>query len=47
MILAHFTNLSAGAAITALLGAVFLLALVFSPKSGLLFRRSSEKPAAS
>jgi hypothetical protein len=40
------TNLTAGAAITALLGAVFLLALVFSPKSGLLFRRGRERAAA-
>jgi ABC-type Mn2+/Zn2+ transport system permease subunit len=46
MVIAHVTNLTAGAAITALLGAVFLLALVFSPKSGLLFRRGRERAAA-
>lgn len=40
MIIAHLTNITAGAAITALLGAVFILALVFSPKSGLFFRKS-------
>ena len=46
LVIAHLTNLTAGAAITALLGAVFLLALVFSPKSGLLVRRHRERPAA-
>ena len=45
MLIAHATNITAGAAITALLGAVFLLALVFSPKSGLIFRRA--QPAKS
>ena len=44
MILAHLTNITAGAAITSLLGALFILALVFSPKSGLLFRRSAQNP---
>ncbi len=39
MLIAHASNITAGAAITALLGAVFLLALVFSPKSGLFHRR--------
>ncbi len=39
MVLAHRYQITAGAAITAVLGAVFLLALVFSPKSGLVFRR--------
>ena len=47
LVVAHLTNLTAGAAITALLGAVFLLALVFSPKSGLLIRRNrASQPAA-
>ncbi len=41
MIIAHIANITAGAAITGLLGAVFLLALLFSPKSGFLFRRRS------
>ena len=40
MIIAQVANITAGAAITALLGAVFLLALVFSPKSGLFFRKA-------
>jgi ABC-type Mn2+/Zn2+ transport system permease subunit len=48
MILAQVTNVTAGAAITAVLGAVFVLALIFSPKSGLLFRKSrEERPLAS
>lgn len=45
MLIAHATNITAGAAITAVLGAVFLLALVFSPKSGLIFRRSRPQTA--
>ncbi|HEX2748479.1 MAG TPA: metal ABC transporter permease [Verrucomicrobiales bacterium] len=40
MIIAQVTEITAGAAITAVLGTLFLLALVFSPKSGLLFRKS-------
>jgi ABC-type Mn2+/Zn2+ transport system permease subunit len=40
MLIAHLTNITAGAAITALLGLLFLFALVFSPKSGMLFRKS-------
>lgn len=42
MILADAMGVTAGAAITAVLGAVFLLALVFSPKSGLISRRAAE-----
>jgi len=45
MVLAHCYQITAGAAITALLGAVFLLALVFSPKSGLIFRRARLRTA--
>lgn len=44
MIIAQVANITAGAAITAVLGALFLLALIFSPKSGLVFRKS--RPAA-
>jgi ABC-type Mn2+/Zn2+ transport system permease subunit len=44
MIIAQVANITAGAAITAVLGVVFLLALVVSPKSGLVFRRS--RPAS-
>ncbi len=40
MVLAHATDITAGAAITAVLGAVFLLALILSPKSGLLGKKS-------
>ena len=39
MIIAHEVNITAGAAITGLLGAVFLLALLLSPKSGIFGRR--------
>ena len=47
VMIADAMNLTAGAAITTVLGAVFLLALVFSPKSGLLFRRArAAEPAA-
>ncbi len=47
MLIAQQANITAGAAITAVLGAVFLLALIFSPKSGLLFRKGrSAAPAA-
>ncbi len=42
MIIAHVGDFRPGAAITVLLGAVFMLAFVFSPKSGFLRR----KPAA-
>src|SRR5688572_24740425 len=45
MVIAHVTNITAGAAITGVLGALFLLALVFSPKSGLFFRKSRPAPA--
>jgi manganese/iron transport system permease protein/iron/zinc/copper transport system permease protein len=45
IIIARFTNITAGAAITAVLGVVFLLALIFSPKSGLIFRRARGAPA--
>jgi ABC-type Mn2+/Zn2+ transport system permease subunit len=45
MIIAQATDITAGAAITGVLGVVFLLALVFSPKSGLLFRKSRPVPA--
>jgi hypothetical protein len=45
MIIAQFTNITAGASITAVLGIVFLLALIFSPKSGLIFRRERSAPA--
>ena len=39
MLIAQKLDITAGAPITALLGAVFLLALVFSPKSGFVARR--------
>ena len=39
-------NVTAGAAITAVLGAIFLLALVFSPKSGLISHRGRTAKAA-
>jgi manganese transport system permease protein len=42
MIIADQTNITAGAAITGLLGAAFLLALILSPKSGF---RWSRRPA--
>lgn len=45
MLIAHLTNITAGAAITGVLGAVFLLALVFSPKSGLLHRKAAPGPS--
>jgi len=45
MIIAHVTNITAGAAITGVLGVLFLLALIFSPKSGLFFRKSRPAPA--
>jgi hypothetical protein len=41
------TNVTAGAAITGVLGAVFILALIFSPKSGLISRKVRDAaPAA-
>jgi ABC-type Mn2+/Zn2+ transport system permease subunit len=46
VIIADTLHITAGAAITAVLGVVFLLALVFSPKSGLLFRRPEAEPAS-
>ena len=45
MIIAHISNITAGAAITAVLGSMFLLALVFSPKSGLISRRDRKARA--
>lgn len=47
MLIAHVTNVTAGAAITGVLGAVFILALIFSPKSGLISRKVRDAaPAA-
>jgi hypothetical protein len=45
MIIAQATGITAGADIIGVLGVVFLPALVFSPKSGLLFRKSRPVPA--
>jgi len=47
VMVADAMHVTAGAAITSILGLVFLLALVFSPKSGLIFRRAAAaEPAA-